>query len=1372
MGRENESGDSSTNQTADPQSREVPDTTSAQVTADQHADEQVQAEENAAPTNPPVRPASILSESSDKVRKQFDSDSSDSDEADYSEFQVRIEDSPVMRMTTMLESEDYALIEIEGGEANVKCYTGGEPVEELLPAWGRELAAASSSSSSSSSSSTSSDDSSGHSEGEDEHDDSSSDSSHHGTRGLSSEEALQKLVEAAQALIDEERKHSSQNIHLLAYVMHPVSLLNLAIIFILLAYYIFGYLNSSPYQLRLTGALVESLLILLVFIWNGYLYQREMRLGSREITDRAQSIIKSLKISGVDAVQDIRIPIVSSVSSAKVIRDGLCRVLPTTLLVEGDTVELHYGDHAPCRMQFIPTVDIDEDEQDKPYILEAQQPFRTTLFGDPPPRWIMEEYVHSRGRFRFLVLETPIEKCLRAAITLTRPASVVQNSAKVMQDLVYGKLIWIALAIAVLVGLLRFLLNDYPKHHDPHQAFDLLALLPVLTILPLLPLSLPTLWMVARSAGNAVVLVLFDALEASKTAYEEDEDVDEFDNEAPPPTKNVELTLGAVLRKVWSLLTKWDHVSLTRSTNLFESLATVTVICCIDREGTISNPFPSVEQLLFLDGQEDITALDIVEDARQPPGIRFEDEDWNQHLPSLKPIGLNLLLNTSCGVTHGRRRTEHHKRQSGLHVHGRTKPARQACLCSIGRAIGFVDRALSSFKRRKEIYTFAPYHDSLQYRIPFYHYEIPSMLSSIFEEPGAHGYHLLSDGHLEIILDFCTDYWDGAGVKQLSATVEKKIYDFYQNAVVNDLQIVAYSYRPISSNKSRIPFLDRTEDGGFAFVVMPYAPPPTGDAIEDLTNVEPSPSDPKLVSNDSNGGTDETDASLAYTSQKLIPRTRPRHPPWWVEGDNENDVSSDSEMSQQDFYRNVIRNQVFLGLASLAHEPKTDVCDFIEDLRMAGIRFVYFSRTAERESKAYAERLGLETDWNSCILLSSANDEECGSGYLQEHDIKAKLPRGIENIRPHLEEVDDIPLHVSLFAECTPEATQEMIRVFQEYGEVVCCIGSALNAANTPSFAMADVSVAVEPARTRAVSKGRLRLDGIQPPLVLGAALVGLPCGLFMQYETSVFALSQIIREARRLLTNLRQAFIFLVGASFSLSAVYLVADCLLFPPLLTGYQMLWYMFVILPLLGCSFLFTPHEADIMSQMPNKNDEHLKDRWRFVTYWALRFVPAMAMSVVVYGLVLSEIGPPYRLSIFGDIGWTSWLHWGEQEQLAVLFSQNCALVVIVWYSVCLSGTFLNRTLPLWEFPPYRNRAWIVANVTCLCLQFVFCAVSLQGLPFSFAGLSWYIYVLAFLWPLVFLPVQHFVKMHDRKEWIRFQKRSKLIFNTKLGMHSPL
>lgn len=76
---------------------------------------------------------------------------------------------------------------------------------------------------------------------------------------------------------------------------------------------------------------------------------------------------------------------------------------------------------------------------------------------------------------------------------------------------------------------------------------------------------------------------------------------------------------------------------------------------------------------------------------------------------------------------------------------------------------------------------------------------------------------------------------------------------------------------------------------------------------------------------------------------------------------------------------------------------------------------------------------------------------------------RAKLPRGIKDIRPHLETVDNVPLQVSLFTDCTPELTQEMIKVMQEYGEIVCVVGSASSKLNTCVFLQANASIAVEP---------------------------------------------------------------------------------------------------------------------------------------------------------------------------------------------------------------------------------------------------------------------------------------------------------------------
>jgi len=36
--------------------------------------------------------------------------------------------------------------------------------------------------------------------------------------------------------------------------------------------------------------------------------------------------------------------------------------------------------------------------------------------------------------------------------------------------------------------------------------------------------------------------------------------------------------------------------------------------------------------------------------------------------------------------------------------------------------------------------------------------------------------------------------------------------------------------------------------------------------------------------------------------------------------------------------------------------------------------------------------------------------------------LQARLPKGIRNIRPHIDDVDNVPLLVSLFTDCTPDS--------------------------------------------------------------------------------------------------------------------------------------------------------------------------------------------------------------------------------------------------------------------------------------------------------------------------------------------------------------
>ncbi|KAI9276049.1 hypothetical protein BY458DRAFT_454486 [Sporodiniella umbellata] len=1194
--------------------------------------------------------------------------------------------------------------------------------------------------------------------------------------GLSSEEALSKLLYLAHQILKEERARIDQTAEDAKFILsRPEIFMCFVVGFSLLAFYVAGYFKSEPYQSRVTGLIVESLCLIAMGIWNVYLFCRERALTDREMTDRAATIIDALERNGMNMVQDTKIPFIPCMSVAKVVRDGVVRIFPVNLLVEGDIVEMLYGDVAPGRMKYIHKAPEEPSELDaKEYYLAKDQNLKPSFFGVPPPQGLMEEYMRSRGRHQFVLLETPIEKNMRSALHQKRPPTVMFHEAKHIIHIFYGYILWIVLVIALFVNFLRFGLKSVMVNHYPiDQLIEESFIMSCYAIIPLLPLCFPSMWVIARSFGNAQLLILFEALQISKTEYEDDDEVDEFDAEAPPPTKDLELSPNAVWDRFLSLLTKWDRLSLTRSTNLLESLGNTTVICCLDREGTIANPFPTVEQIMFPNNQEDIVYLDVEENSDEPTGLKFEDQDWDQYLPCLKPLGLNFMLNTNCGVVQNRKRSEYHRRRSKLHVYGKTSPARQSCLCRLGKCIGFREEALQSFALRSEIYSFAPYHELLNTAkskySKYYPFEVPNALSTVFEEKVSGSYQLLTDGHPALVMDKCSDYWDGTSLQTMSGRMEKKINDFFQNAMVHDMQCIAYAYRPINTvNGDRIPFLnptdDKEQDPGCAFVVLPFKP---------------------LDSSDSNDSHSSDSSSSSGSNKKkhkrVLGKVKESDSSSSSLGSSESDTSDYSfeedepvdEQEEAAFYKEAVKGQIFLGMAALCHQPKQNVVDFIEDLGLAGIRFVYFSATAERESKAFAERLGLETDWNSCILLSNPDDEEnFGNGYLQTHDIKAQLPRGIDEIRPHLEAVDDIPLHVSLFAECAPLAMKEMIRIFQENGEVVCTIGNALNTKNTEAFALSDISVGMEPVHTHVQNKGRLTTNDRQPPLAVGASLCSLPCGLFMQYETSLYAVTQLIRDARRLLNSVRMGFAFYAAGCMSMTLMLLLSFCLLLPPMMTGYQIIWLMWIVLPVLSISMLFTPHGDGIMLLMPGKNIEHLQDFWRFMVYFVLRFTLVVLMCIAIFCLTLCYSLKVGVDRIFGQFGEHGWYHWTEEEQWAVLYAQNFFLLSFVWYMGFVSLSFLHRTASVIEFVPFKNKVWVGAFFVSVIFQLCFCAVSLAHGPFGLSQFPWFVYLLIFAWPIVLVPVQELVKLHDNKEFTRFQKRSKLEFSTKLGMHSPL
>lgn len=417
----------------------------------------------------------------------------------------------------------------------------------------------------------------------------------------------------------------------------------------------------------------------------------------------------------------------------------------------------------------------------------------------------------------------------------------------------------------------------------------------------------------------------------------------------------------------------------------------------------------------------------------------------------------------------------------------------------------------------------------------------------------------------------------------------------------------------------------------------------------------------------------------------------------------------------------------------------------IDDLENCGIRFVYFSPYSESVTKAYGKRLGLETDWNSCIILSphqppSAPHPDQAPNIIDPlpasqsfSDPKSKIPRGVHNIRPHLEGVDDIPLHISLFAECDTASVLEMLKIYTEYAEKVISIGSTLDWCNGKVFSNSLLSIGMEPAGLREATSQDRRLSTVQ----LSAALTSLHCPFVLPFDCSPYVLTEIIREARSLFDIARNVIWYRTCLVFGLVALAVVQGATVAvqddgPMLIAGFAtgMALFNFALFPA-------SPYDPENLKRMPKTLWS--REEWgRHVGYFSIRILISVA-SAATLGLI-SASSPALLL-----------------------------LGVVLWISA-QSASFMHDHLPLWELGRPQGGRWAAVNGPGAGIAIAYFLHSAGWRGWGVGTVARLLKVLLCIASSVAL--HELVKTRWRVIFEREQKRAKLLFNTKLGMHSPV
>ncbi|CAH3997651.1 unnamed protein product [Pieris brassicae] len=451
-------------------------------------------------------------------------------------------------------------------------------------------------------------------------------------------------------------------------------------------------------------------------------------------------------------------------------------------------------------------------------------------------------------------------------------------------------------------------------------------------------------------------------------------------------------------------------------------------------------------------------------------------------------------------------------------------------------------------------------------------------------------------------------------------------------------------------------------------------------------------------------------------------------------------------------------------------------------------------------SDSVLEGEGTESPGDACRSLSCLTDSTDHSAPLHfDMSNRAKLPRGIENIRPHIEQVDNVPLLVSLFTDCTPRSVQRMIQIMQDYGEVVCVMGSAANCLNMEIFMQADASVAVEPLYPVLCQKlppYKLPQDCIGP-IDLARAMNSLPCSLSMARETdvSLFTLITMSRHFTACLWNCTQ---FWICSACFISLLQVTSLYAFLPLALYPGGALWSSAASVPLLATALAFTPTHRHVMQRAATRPPLDFSAKMALFVFWcyACKFLPSVISILALYGFTLRSFCEQIaeatnatdcwlvypintgNYTIEHDLTLRSWHGWGDIFYDGFYLVQHITLALVTLHLIVISLSFVHRHSSLWRRGFWSNRVWCLAVVVLIILQSIFSGVMLSGSEYGCGAWScprYYVpnsllaaYALS---PVFVLGLNELIKYYEIQVDERNQRRARLDFGTKLGMNSP-
>ena len=442
-------------------------------------------------------------------------------------------------------------------------------------------------------------------------------------------------------------------------------------------------------------------------------------------------------------------------------------------------------------------------------------------------------------------------------------------------------LLILSLIVVIPVNIIK-----YSVQYQQQQWTDLLLVRFAYICIPLLFINGRITIHILHCIGNSIVLTIFHKLQAGENEIitnnqQEGQFYDDEEDERTVKTIEITRKLPVFLASkyffhLFFFYNKTISMSPSLSTSvnrpsLLELLGSITTLCVIDKQGILSDNINYIEKLCVFDSgklvilelsrdhnefveqqnkmidntpnnkdksnhsdHEEEEDDDDDDDANKDTstiafqyGLQFNDPDWESYINSLKPLGLNCILNSFCKF--GEYNSIIDRESMGIiHSDKKMEAMASSCHCLLGIRIGFSEGALDNFYPLKHIYRVGDCTNFLQslHREKSYDSEIENELkqraskygyryfsrhgqddtegsdniagytiSTAVQDKNTGSLQLLSKGSPALILASTTHAWGGAELHQITLDDSVRILDLEKQWAA--YQCVSFSYQPI-----------------------------------------------------------------------------------------------------------------------------------------------------------------------------------------------------------------------------------------------------------------------------------------------------------------------------------------------------------------------------------------------------------------------------------------------------------------------------------------------------------------------------------------------------------------------------------------------